>query len=187
MSAVKKLFARNILNMLGVNFAIHELVFNIATSRAFVFDICYHGIFRVKREFSGEELKCEGGVKGALENFFYEVESCGLTVSSKSSTHRRTRNNEYLFSVFYETDLDISESEVYGAGSYAITGNYEFIDKINDYSVGFEEVFEDEANDLLKSSLNENLPSNCTLISNEIRYLDDSDEVFDIDEYLISS
>lgn len=188
LSSVQETLAQDIREMLGTKVAIHELVFSMATSRSFVFEIYYEGRFRVKREFSDDDIESEGGVRDALGTFFEEIESAikpfGFEVTSTPSRHRRSRNSEYLFGVYYAPCIGFSESDVHGEGCYAIRGDAS-TDEVNEYGVDFESTLKDDTNALLNSTLKENLPPDADLISSEISYVDDSGEAFDICDELI--
>jgi len=190
LKSVQEALAQTIRGEICENFMIHELVFDKATSRKFTFEIYYEGSFRVKWEFSSDDVKSKRGVRIALESFFDEViseiEPFGFQVSSKSSRHQRMSSNEYLFDVYYQTDVEFNENEVIGEGGFAVRGDAS-IDEINTYGVDFENVFEDEANEYLKSVLDENLPSQARLIFSKISYIDDSGEVVELcDELMLS-
>lgn len=188
LSSIQETMVRNIRNILGAKMAIHELVFSMATSRRFVFEIYYEGYFSVKREFSHCDIECEGGVRDALRVFFDEIEEAisqtGFEVTSTPSSYRRSRNDEYLFGVYYAPSIEFGESDVRGEGCYATRGNAS-IDEINLYGVHFEDALVDDANALLEYILAENLPPKANLISCEIGYVDDSEEAIDIDDELI--
>lgn len=188
LSSVQETLALDIRDTLGTNVTIHELVFSMATSRRFVFEIYYEGSFRVKREFTNEVIESEGGVRDALESFFDEIVSAiepfGFQVTSTPSIRQRSHNNEYLFGVFYAPCIGFSESDVHGEGCYAIRGNAS-TDEINEYGIDFDDTLVDETNALLESILDENLPSYTDLISCEISYVDDSAEAIDIHDELI--
>jgi len=188
LSSVQEAFAQEIRDTLGTNVAIHELVFSMVTSRSFVFEIFYEGSFRVKRQFSDEDIEAEGGVRDALESFFDEIVSAiepfGFQVTSTPSKRQRRRNNEYLFGVFYAPCIGFNESEVQGEGCYAIRGDAS-TDEVNGYGIDFEDTLVDETNILLNSILNENLPPDADLISSKISYVDDPEEAFDIYDELI--
>jgi hypothetical protein len=180
--------AQDIRDTLGTKVAIHELVFSMATSRIFVFEIYYEGSFRVKREFSDDDIESEGCVRDALESFFDEIKSAiepfGFDVTSTPSRHQRSRDNEYLFGVYYAPHTGFNESDVHGEGCYAIKGDAS-TDEINEYGIDFEDTLVSETNAFLNSILDENLPLNTVLISCEISYVDDPEEAFDIDDELI--
>lgn len=188
LSSVQETLAKDIRDTLGTNVAIHELVFSMATSRRFVFEIYYEGSFRVKRAFSDDEIEYKGNVRDALESFFDEIVSAiepfGFQVTSTPSRRQRSRNNEYLFGVDYAPRIGLSESDVHGEGCYAISGDAS-TDEVNEYGIDFEGTLEDETSAFLKSILDENLPSDTDLISSEISYIDDPEETFDICDELI--
>jgi len=188
LSLVQENLARNIRDTLCKKVMIHELVFSMVTSRSFVFEIYYEGSFRVKREFSDEDIESNGGVRNALESFFDEIVSAiepfGFEITSTPSRHQRSRNNQYLFGVYYVPLINFRESEVHGEGCYSIRGDAS-TDKVNDHGIDFEDTLVDKTNVLLNSILDENLPPNVDLISYEISYIDDPGEVFDIYDELI--
>ncbi|HZJ97730.1 MAG TPA: hypothetical protein VFD12_07855 [Oligella sp.] len=188
LSSVQEALAQGIRDTIGTNVTIHELVFSMVTSRSFVFEIFYEGSFRVKREFSDEDVESEGGVRDALESFFDEIVSAiepfGFEITSTPSSRQRSRNNEYLFSVYYAPTIGFRESDVQGVGCYAIRGDAS-TDEVNEHGIDFQDSLVDEANALLNSTLNENLPAGADLISCEISYVDDPEEAFDICDDLI--
>ncbi|MGB5157775.1 MAG: hypothetical protein WBN77_10115 [Desulfobacterales bacterium] len=188
LSSVQETLAQDIRDTLGTNVTIHELVFSMVTSRSFVFEIYYEGSFRVKREFSDEDIESEGGVRDALESFFDEIVSAiepfGFQVTSTPSRRQRSRNNEYLFGVYYAPHIGFSESDIQGEGCYAIRGDAS-TDEVNEHGIDFEDTLVDVTNALLNSILNENLPPDADLISSEINYVDDPEEAFDIYDELI--
>ena len=188
MSSVRNTLTQNIRDALFSKMITHELAFIMTTSRNFDFEVFYEGVFRVKREFSDDEIVSEGGVNNALESFFEEVESAiqpfGFEVDSASSRQRRSRNNEYLFDVFYAPIIGFNESTVHGEGCYAVRGDASR-DEINTYGIDFENTFENEINAQLYSILEEHLPLDVDLISSKISYIDDPGEVFAISDDLI--
>lgn len=117
---------------------IGKLAFATATSRIFIFEIYYAGSFKLKREFTDNEIKTAGGVGQALEDFFSEVEQSlegsGITAIQAANKTRRSRNNEYLFHFSYQPTLGFYENEVYGAGCYSVRGDAT-LDEINGYGV----------------------------------------------------
>lgn len=187
-SSIQKTLAQEIHDTLGSKVETHEISFSMATSRSFGFEIYYEGSFRVKREFSDKEIESDGGVRDALELFYSEIESAiegtGFQVTGTPSSHQRSRNNEYLFDVYYAPIISFSEKDVHGAGCYAIRGDAS-TDEINEYGIDFEDTLVDETNAILNDILDQNLPSNSQLISCEIYYIDDPEEAFDIDDELI--
>lgn len=187
-SSAQEILAQNIRDTLGTNMAIHEIVFSMATSRIFVFELFYEGSFRVKREFSDEEIEYNDGVRGALRSFFDEIESAiepfGFEITSAPSIRQRSRNDEYLFGVYYASRINFNESKVLGAGCYAIRGDAS-IDEINDRGIDYDDSFVDETDSFLSAILNENLPPDVDLIFSEIRYVDDLDEAFAIDDEFV--
>jgi hypothetical protein len=188
LSSVQETLAQDIRDTIGANVTIHELVFSMVTSRSFVFESFYEGSFRVKREFSDEDVESEGGVRDALESFFDEIVSAiepfGFEITSSPSSRQRSRNNEYLFSVYYAPTIGFRESDVQGEGCYAIRGDAS-TNEINEHGIDFQDTLVDEANALLNSTLNENLPADTDLISCEISYVDDPEEAYDIYDDLI--
>jgi hypothetical protein len=188
LSSVQETLAQDIHDTIGTNVTIHELVFSMVTSRSFVFEIYYEGSFRVKREFSDEDIESVGGVRDALESFFDEIVSAiepfGFEITSTPSKYQRSRNNEYLFSVYYAPHIGFRESDVQGEGCYAIRGDAS-TDEVNEHGIDFEDTLVDETNALLNSILNENLPPDADLISCEISYVDDPEEAFEIYDELI--
>jgi hypothetical protein len=187
-SSIQKTLAQEIRDTVGSKVEIHELSFNMATSRSFGFEIYYEGSFRVKREFSDDDIESEGGVRDALESFYDEIESAiegtGFEVTGTPSSYQRSRNNEYLFEVYYAPIIGFSERDVHGAGCYAIRGNAS-TDEVNFHGIDFEDTLVDETNTMLNSILDENLPPYTDLISCEIDYIDDPEEAFDVDDELI--
>ena len=190
LSSVQETLAQDIRDALCSKVAIHKCFFSMATSRSFGFEIYYEGSFRVKREFSDDDIESAGGVRDALESFFDEIASAiepfGLQVTSTPARHRRSRDNEYLFGVYYAPVIAFSESAVHGEGCYAIKGDSS-TDEINEYGVDFDNILVDETNAFLNSILDEMLPPNADLISSDISYIDDSEEAFDICDELICS
>lgn len=190
LSALQESLVQDVRDTLCEKMEIHELDFIMATSRRFDFEISYEGSFRVKRKFSDEDVESEEGVKNALAAFFDEIgsviEPFGFQVTSTPSTHRRSRDDEYRFGVYYEPVIGLSENDVHGEGCYALSGDAS-IDEINEYGVDFENLLEDEINAYLSLTLEENLPLHVDLISSEINYIDGKEKVFDISDELISS
>ncbi|MCF8039633.1 MAG: hypothetical protein K9K79_09985 [Desulfohalobiaceae bacterium] len=188
LSSVQETLAKDIRNTIGTKVTIHELVFSMVTSRNFVFEIYYEGSFRVKREFSDEDIESEGGIRAALESFFDEVVSAiepfGFQVTSTPSRRQRSRNNEYLFGVYYAPCIGFSEGDVHGEGCYAIRGDAS-TDEVNEHGIDFEDTLVDETNAILESILNENLPPDADLISSKISYVDNPEEAFEIYDELI--
>lgn len=188
LSSARETLAQDIRDALREKVAIHELIFSMATSRNFGFEIYYEGSFRVKREFSDDEIASEGGVRDALESFFDEIESAiqpfDFEITSTPSTHRRSHDNEYIFSVYYAQPIGISERDVRGEGSYAISGDAS-TDEINEYGVDFDNTMDDETEEYLNSVLEENLPPYADLISCAISYVDDSEESIEVCDELI--
>ena|GEM_PF-559886 len=186
--SARETLAQDIRDALSEKVAIHELIFSMATSRNFGFEIYYEGSFRVKREFSDDEIASEGGVRDALESFFDEIESAiepyGFDITGNPSTHRRSVNNEYLFNIGYSRNIGFSESKVCGEGCYAISGDAT-TDEINEYGVDFDNTMDDGTQELLNSVLEDNLPFSADLISCEISYVDDPEESIDVCDELI--
>lgn len=188
LSSIKQTLDQEIRDTLGSKMDIHELSFSMTTSRNFAFEIYYEGSFRVKREFSDEDIESEGGVRDALESFYYEIESAiegtGFQVTSTPSSHQRSRNDEYSFGVYYAPIIGFGENNVHGEGCYAIRGDAS-TGEINFYGIDFDDTLVEEANTILHSILDENLPPYADLISCKIDYVYDSEEAFDIDDELI--
>lgn len=185
---VRKTLEQDIVDALCEKVAIHEISFSMATARDFVFEVYYAGSFRVKHEFSDDEIG--GGVRDALEWFFEEIRSAilpyGVDVTDTPSTHRRSRNNEYLFHILYSSYLGFGEDEVFGRGCYALMGDAS-LDEINLHGVDFDDLRVDEIGEYLYSIIEGNLPSNTVLISSKINYVDDPEAVFDVCDELICS
>lgn len=186
----QKILEKSIRDALCAKLAIHELVFTMATSRSFIFEIYYAGTFIVKRVFSDVEIESVGGIKDVLESFFDDIESLiepsGFTVNRESPTHRRNLNNEYSFEVAYTAYIGFGEGNVNGDGCYAVRGDAS-ADEIREYSIDFSDVCSTETNELLISTLDECLPYDVELVSSNIIYVDDPEELFDIRENLIFS
>ena len=123
-----------------------------------------------------------------MESFFDEIVSAiepfGFQITSTPSKWQRSRNNEYLFGVYYAPHIGFSEIDVQGEGCYAIRGDAS-TDEVNEHGIDFEDTLVNETKLLLNSILGENLPPNADLISCEISYVDDSEEAFDINDELI--
>lgn len=187
-SSVQNALAKEIRDLLTEEVSIRELHFSMATSRIFIFDVYYEGNFRVKREFSDHEIKSSGGVREVLMDYFEGIqlalEPFGFEITSSPSNHRRNRDDEYSFGFYYAPNVGFNESEVHGNGSYAIRGDAS-IDEINHYCVGFDDVRLEEAKANLVLVLEENFPSDANLLSYDIFYVDDSDEVIDVDDELL--
>jgi hypothetical protein len=190
LSSVRETWLQDIRDALCSKVAIHELDFSMATSRSFVFEIYYEGSFRVEREFSDDDIESAGGVRDALELFFDEIESAiepfGVQVTSTPPRHRRSRDNEYLFGVYFPLYIGFSESDVHGAGCYAISADSS-TDEINEYGVDFADTLVDDGDAFLSSFLDGNLSPNADLISSKISYVYHSKEAFDIYDELIFS
>lgn len=189
MSTVQETLTQDIRDTLGSKMAIHKLVFSMATSRGFGFEIYYEGSFRVRRKFSDDDIESKGSDRGALESFFDEIKSAiepfGFEITSTPSKRQRSLNNEYLFNVYYAPNYVFSEIDVHGEGCYAIRGDAS-TDDINEYGIDFDDTKEDETNAFLQSILDENLPPYTDLISCEINYVDDPGEAYEVDDELIS-
>lgn len=188
LSWIQETFAKDILDTLSTHVEVYELTFNMVTSRSFTFEIFYEGNFKLKREFTDEHIKSEGGIRASLKLFFDEVaseiEPLGFQITSMPSTHKRSRNNEYLFGISYEQCIVFGENNVYGDGCYAVRGDAS-TDEINEHGIGFEDTLVDQTNAILELELSINLPPDADLISSEIHYIDDSEETFDVDDELI--
>lgn len=186
-SSVQQACAKDIRDALITSFPLHDLVFNMATSRCFVFEVFYEGVFRVGCNFSDEYIESEGGVRDALVSFFEEVsasiEPFGFEVISTPSSHRRSSRGEYVFGVYYAPHISFNERDVHGEGCYAIRGDAS-IEEVNEFGVDFSDTLVEETNVFLALTLEENLPFNANLISSEIGYVDDSAEVYEVDDEL---
>lgn len=186
--SVQETLLKEIRQLLPAHLSVHELQFSMATSRVFLFDIYYEGYLTLKREFSDQEIKDNGGVNNVLSDFFDDIQSAiepfDLQITGYPSNHRRNRDDEYTFQVYYASRTGFGENEVYGDGCFAIRGNATS-DDLNHYCVDFDDVKLEETKDHLNFLLELNLPAEANLMSFKIFYVDDSEEVLDIDDDLL--
>ena len=178
-----------ITRFLGEHYCVLHLEEKYVTSRYFVFEMYFSGNFVVEHKFTPEEICDHGGVKAALANFVDEVESSlyphSFSVFSPG-LRRRNINDRYEFNV--------STTRYFGFGEDQVVGDMSSVTQ--DMSLSeVQAIGIDNLDDCIRSTeldvcgeLGEqflNLPIHIKIISCDMNWIDQDDDVYEIDQELL--
>ena len=191
LSKARESIEKDIRSLLFDDYFIASLLLKYIASRDFVYEIYLGGFVTVERIFTPDEIRDVGGMSFALDIFVEKMisalEYCGMHGDIRQPIVRRNRNNIYVFEVGATCHYGFSEREV--VGEMALLEHDMSIEEVQ--MIGIDNQGDAlatrtaDSKSIYGSMLEDNLPAGVNLLNFEFDFIDQDDDVYDLDYELL--